>query len=56
MGLFAHGKHSVAFGLYGHYGWLVDYDFIVVDNDGVGCAEVHRYLLCKRKESHYQLK
>ena len=48
----AYSEHLVIFGLESYDRRLVDHDFIVVDNDGIGSAEIHRYLLCERKETH----
>src|SRR6218665_621480 len=36
--------------------WLIHYDFVVLNNDGIGSAEVNSYFLCKEAENtHAQL-
>ena len=49
---FADGNHLVVGFADSNDGGLIDYDFPVGDNDGVGCAKIDSNLLAQREERH----
>jgi hypothetical protein len=47
--LFPHGNHLFCTAIQSYNRRLIHHDFSVRDDDSIGCAQVHCYLLCKRK-------
>ena len=44
--LTSNSNHLLGVAVHRHHRRLIDNDFAVHDDDGVGSAEVHRYILC----------
>ena len=52
---FANSYHFVCTAIEGHNRRFVHHNFVIADDDGVRCAEVHCNFLHKRKESHVSI-
>ena len=50
--LVADCNHLVVFLVQSNNGRLIHYNLAIAGYDGVGCAKVHRYVLCQREKSH----
>ena len=52
LGFLADRDHLASTAVKGDDRRLIDHDLVIADDDGVGSAQVHRYLLNERKHSH----